>query len=49
MALSSADPPERAAAARSAADLLAGVRLYYLPVVDPATPTLIATRAELLP
>ncbi len=49
LALSSADPPERAAAARRAADLLAGVRLYYLPVVDPATPTLIATRAELLP
>lgn len=49
LALTSGDTPERAAAARSAADLLAGVRLYYLPVVDPATPTLIAARPELLP
>lgn len=45
-ALASADA-EREAAARAAAGLVAGLSLYYLPVIDPGTPSLIAARREL--
>lgn len=45
-ALASRDE-ERDAAARASAALLAGLNLYYLPVIDPGTPSLIAARREL--
>ncbi|QIK73481.1 hypothetical protein G7070_15960 [Propioniciclava coleopterorum] len=45
-ALASADA-EREAAAQAAAGLVAGLSLYYLPVIDPRTPSLVAARREL--
>ncbi len=38
---------EREAAATAAAGLVAGLSLYYLPVIDPGTPSLVAARREL--
>lgn len=43
-ALAAEHPGEREAAGRSAAQLLASLALYYLPVVDPAVPSLIGAR-----
>lgn len=48
-ALAEGNPAEREAAARAAAGMLSGLSLYYLPVVDPQAPSLIAARRELAP
>ena len=39
--------PEREVALKGASTTLKELALYYLPVIDPAAPTLIATRKEL--
>ncbi|MDO5535041.1 MAG: hypothetical protein Q4F65_10365 [Propionibacteriaceae bacterium] len=43
LALASDEPGEREAAARRAAGLLGSLALYYLPVIDPAVPSLLGS------
>lgn len=49
VALSDAPAAEREAAARRVAGILSSLALFYLPTVDPATPSLIGRRREIEP
>lgn len=49
LALASDSPGERRTAAARAAKLLASLRLYYLPVVDPDAPALMGERRQIGP
>lgn len=49
VAVSDAPPAEREAAAKRVAEILNSLALFYLPVVDPSTPSLIGRRREIEP
>lgn len=49
LALTTSESGEREAAARRAADILDGLALYYLPMIDPRVPSLVGERKAIEP